>query len=127
MLFAAAVLFAPVPFFMIVVGGFIPLAAIIYMFLEGLLVAIPKGSAEGFYMLGIFLLHIVILGGLLLLLTWIVSKLLFRWFSPAVAKVIIGLLVVALAVSSLFQIYRLPGHNSAPPANIIKVISEFDS
>ena len=67
-LFAAAVLFAPVPFFMIVVGGFIPLAAIIYMLLEGFIVAIPKGSAEGFYMLGIFILHIIIFGGLLLLL-----------------------------------------------------------
>ena len=126
-LFAAAVLLAPVPFFMIVVGGLIPLSAIIYMSVLGIVVAIPKGTAEGFYMLGMLLPHILIFGGLLYLLAWLVAKLLFRFFIPAIAQAVVWVLVVVLAVSSFFEIYRLPGHNSAPPANVVKLVSEFAS
>jgi len=64
-LFAAFLLTVPVPFFMIVVGGTVPTVWILYSAIRGLLIAIPKFSMEAFWMLAIFWVHIVILGGLL--------------------------------------------------------------
>jgi len=37
----------------------------------------------------------------------------------------VGILVVMLLVASTFTIYRLPGHNSAPPADIFRILKAF--
>jgi hypothetical protein len=64
-LFAALILTVPVPYFMVVVGGIVPTFYIIYLAVHGLIVALPKFTAEGFWMLGILWAHVVILAGLL--------------------------------------------------------------
>lgn len=66
-LFTVSVLTVPVPYFMVVVGGLVPTFWIIYFSIQGLIVAIPKFSAEGFWMLGNLWAHVMILGGLLYL------------------------------------------------------------
>ena len=121
-LFATFLLTVPAPYFMIVVGGLVPTAWIIYLAIQGLIVALPKFTAEGFWMLGILWAHVIILAGLLYLFAAGISWLLFRLFSARYATFGVIGLIIALFVSSAFEIYRIPGHNSAPPANLFRLI-----
>lgn len=124
-LFAALLLVVPVPYFMLVVGGTVPTFCIIYLAVHGLIVALPKFTAEGFWMLGILWAHVVILGGLLYVAAAGINWLLFRFLSYRYALVVVFGLMVALFVASTFEIYRVPGHNSAPPANIFRIYKGF--
>ena len=126
-LFAALLLTVPVPYFMLVVGGIVPTFCIIYLAVHGLIVALPKFTAEGFWMLGILWAHVVILGGLLYVVATGINWLLFRFLSYRYALVVLFSLMVALFVASTFEIYRVPGHNSAPPANIFRIYKGFFS
>ena len=70
MLFAAFILMVPVPYYMLVVGGIVPTFLIIFIAVRGLIVALPKFTAEGFWMLTILWAHVVILGGILYLVAY---------------------------------------------------------
>jgi hypothetical protein len=85
----------------------------------------PKFTAEGFWMLGILWAHVVILGGLLYVSAAGINWLLFRFIPYRYALVVVLGLIVALFVASGFEIYRAPGHNSAPPANIFRIYKGF--
>jgi hypothetical protein len=124
-LFAALLLTVPVPYFMVVVGGIVPTFYIIYIAVHGLIVALPKFTAEGFWMLGILWAHVVILGGLLYVAAAGITWLLFSFLPHRYALVIVFGLIVALFVASTLEIYRVPGHNSAPPANIFRIYKGF--
>jgi hypothetical protein len=124
-LFAALLLTVPVPYFMVVVGGIVPTFYIIYLAVHGLVVALPKFTAEGFWMLGILWAHVVILGGLLYVAAAGIAWLLFRFLPHRHALVVVFGLIFALFGASTFEIYRVPGHNSAPPANILRIYGGF--
>jgi hypothetical protein len=124
-LFAALLFAMPVPYFMLVVGGMVPTFCIIYLAVQGLIVALPKFTAEGFWMLSILWAHVVILGGLLYVAATGITWLLFRFLPYRYALVVVLGLIVALFVASAFEIYRVPGHNSAPPANIVRIYKGF--
>lgn len=121
-LFITFLLTVPVPFVMVVVGGLIPTFFIMYLAVLGLIVALPKFTGEGFFMLGILWAHVVVLGGLLYLLAAGITRVLFRLFPGRYAASVVGILIVTLLVASTFTIYRMPGHNSAPPANIFRIL-----
>ncbi|HBX42773.1 MAG TPA: hypothetical protein DEH27_02720 [Deltaproteobacteria bacterium] len=125
MLFVAFPATVPVPFYMLVVGGVVPTLCIIVLAVQGLVVALPKFTGEGFFLLGILWAHIAILGGLLYLAASGISRGLFRVFSKRYAPVAVAFLILALLVASTFDIYRIPGHNSAPPANIVRIFQGF--
>jgi hypothetical protein len=109
---------------MIVVGGVVPLAWTLVFFLRGAIVAIPKGTAEGFYMLAILLAHLLVIGGALYVLSAVVGRLL-RWtLRHRTALIVAGLFTIDGAVASWFDIYHIPGHNSAPPANLLRLLAE---
>ena len=120
-LFAALLLAVPVPYFMLVVGGIVPTFCIIYLAVHGLIVALPKFTAEGFWMLSILWAHVLILGGLLYVAAAGITWLLLRFLPYRYALVVVIGLIVALFAASAFEIYRLPGHNSAAPANIFGI------
>lgn len=120
-LFTAFLLTVPVPYFMIIVGGFVPAAGILYFAVSGLIVALPKFTAEGFWMLGILWAHVFILGGFLYGVASGITWFLFRIFPEKHARIVILFLVFVLFVVSTFEIYRVPGHNSAPPADIFRI------
>lgn len=124
-LFAVFLLAVPVPYYMVVVGGTVPTICILYLAVRGLLVALPKFTAEGFLMFGILWTHVVILGGLLYLGAIGISRFLFRVFPERLAWTFVLLAVVALLVAANFEIYRVPGHNSAPPADIFRISRAF--
>jgi hypothetical protein len=127
LLFAVFLLAVPVPYYMVVVGGLLPPFCILYIAVHGLLVALPKFTMEGFVILGILWAHVVIFGGLLYLGATGISWVLFRVFPPRFALTVVFLMIVALLVAANFEIYRVPGHNSAPPADIFRIIREFIS
>jgi hypothetical protein len=124
MLFVALLLTMPVPYFMLVVGGIVPTLCLISLAVHGLFVAVPKLTAEGFWMLGILWGHVVILGGLLygvaVSLTWF----LFRVMPARYALLMTMALIISLFVVSSFEIYRVPGHHHAPPANLRHILHE---
>ncbi len=124
-LYAAFLLTVPVPYFMLVAGGIVPTFCIIYLAVHRLFVALPKFTAEGFWILGILWAHVVILGGLLYVSAAGINWLLFRFLPHRYALVIVFGLIVALFAASTFEIYRVPGHNSAPPANIFRIFKGF--
>lgn len=124
-LFTAFLLTVPVPYIMLVVGGIVPTFCIIYLAVNGSVVALPKFTAEGFWILGILWLHVLIFGGLLYVVARAINWFLFRLLPVRYALLIIGALIIALFVTSSFEIYRLPGHNSAPPANLFRILREF--
>jgi hypothetical protein len=119
--FAVFLITMPVPYFMIVVGGLVPMFFILFLALQGLIVALPKFTTEGFWMLGILWAHVVILGGLLYVIAYGITWFLFKILPRRYALFVVLGLVAALFVASTFEIYRLPGHNSSPPANIIRI------
>lgn len=121
-LFAAFLLTVPVPFFMIVVGGLVPTVWILYVSIRGLFVAVPKFTLEGFWMLGILWAHILILGGLLYVAAAGITWVLFRVLGVRFGRLVVIALIIALCVASTFEIYRVPGHNSSPPANILRIL-----
>ncbi len=124
-LLTAFVSFIPVPFFMLVVGGLVPLAAIGHFAIQGIVIGLPKLTLEAFFMVGILLIHVLVFGVLLYLAANLIARLLFWMLPPRAALVVVLTIVVALFAISLFEVYRLPGHNSAPPANILRVFREF--
>jgi len=125
MLFVAFLATVPVPFYMLVVGGLVPTLCIIFVAVRGLVVALPKFTGEGFFMLGILWAHIAILGGILYLVASGISWGLFRVFPRRYAPIAVAVLILALLVASTFDIYRIPGHNSAPAANILRIYKGF--
>ena len=125
MLFAVFLLVVPVPYYMVVVGGVAPTFCILYIAVRGLLVALPKFTMEGFAILGILWAHVLIFGGLLYLGANGISWVLFRVFSPRFALTVVFLIIVALLVMANFEIYRVPGDNSAPPAGLFRIIRAF--
>ena len=106
---------------MVVVGGIVPTFWIIYISIQGTIVAIPKFTGDGFAMLAILWAHVVILGGILYLIVAGINWLLFRLLPQRYALALIFGLIVVLFAASTFEIYRVPGHNSAPPANILRI------
>ena len=124
-LFAAFLLAVPVPFYMLVVGGLVPAFCIILLAIQGLIVALPKFTTEGFWMLGILWAHVLVLGGLLYVVAAGITWCLFHVFPHRIALFLVIGLIVALSVASTFEIYRLPGHNSAPPANIFRIFKDM--
>jgi hypothetical protein len=124
-LFMTSFLTVPVPFFMLVVGGIVPTVYTTYLAIQGLVVALPKFTTEGFWMLGILWAHVLILGGLLYVAAVGTTWVLFRLFPHRFALLSVVLLIVALLVLSIFEIYRVPGHNSSPPANLFRIFSDM--
>ncbi|MGH7902220.1 MAG: hypothetical protein ACRENZ_10835 [Thermodesulfobacteriota bacterium] len=124
-LFSALLLTVPVPYFMIVIGGLVPTFYIIYIAVYGLFVALPKFTAEGFWMLGILWAHVAILGTILYLMAGGISWLLFRILPPRYGLLTVIVLIIALFILSTFEIYRSPGHNSSPPANIFQILNSL--
>lgn len=114
-----------ISYFMLVVGGIVPTFCIIYLAVHGLIVALPKFTAEGFWMLGILWAHVIILGGILYVAAAGITWLLFRFLPYRYALAVVLGLIVVLFVASTFEIYRVPGHNSAPPANIFRIYKGF--
>ena len=121
-LFIVFLITIPVPYIMIVVGGLVPMFFILFLAVQGLIVALPKFTTEGFVMLGILLAHVAIIGGLLYVIAYGINWFLFKIFPRRYALFVVLGLVVALLLLSTFEIYRLPGHNSSPPANIFGII-----
>jgi hypothetical protein len=110
---------------MVVVGGIVPPFFLIYLAVRGLITALPKFTAEGFFMLGILWAHVVILGGILYLFAAGITWVLFRALPLRYAHGVIMVLSVTLFVAATFAIYRVPGHNSAPPADIFRFLKVF--
>jgi hypothetical protein len=125
MLFAVFLLTVPVPYYMVVVGGIVPPFFLIYLAVRGLITALPKFTAEGFFMLGILWTHVVILGGILYLLATGITWVLFRALPARYAMGVVVALSVTLFAAATFAIYRAPGHNSAPPADIFRFLKVF--
>jgi hypothetical protein len=120
-LFVVLLLTVPVPYYMLVVGGIVPTMFIVFISVQGLIIALPKFTAEGFSMLGILWVHVLILGSLLYLAAHVITRLMFYFMPDRYALWVVICLIVALFMTSTFEIYRMPGHNSAPPANILRV------
>ena len=95
------------------------------MTVQGFVTAMPKWSWEAFAMLSIMTVHLVIFTPLLFLAAAVVTRVVFWVLAPRKAMLVILIGVAALFVAASYDIYRLPGHNSAPPANLADVASEY--
>jgi hypothetical protein len=125
LLFVTYLFTLPAPFFLIVVGGLIPTAATLFVAVKGLIVALPKGTSEGFFMLGMLAAHVVFLPLLCYLIAAGVARLIFWVLRPRFATIAVVACILAMFAAGSFAIYRLPGHNSMPPANLWDVFFEF--
>jgi hypothetical protein len=125
MLFSVFLLTVPVPYYMVVVGGIVPPFFLVYHAVRGLIVALPKFTAEGFFMLGILWTHVVIVGGILYLIAAGITWVLFRALPARYALGMVVALSVTLFVAATFPIYRVPGHNSAPAADLFHFLNVF--
>ncbi len=121
---AGFLLTVPVPFFLVVAIGLVPLSYILFLAVQGLVVDLQKFTADGFWMLGILWAQVLILGGLLYAIASGITGLLFRFLPHRVALSVVFVLIAALFVASAFEIYRLPHHNYQKPANIFRVIKD---
>jgi len=68
----------------------------------------------------------VILGGDLYVAARGIHWSLFRVLPQRIAKVLVFTLIAALVLmAAFFEVYRVPGHDVAPPANIFRFMKEF--
>jgi hypothetical protein len=125
MLFGVSLFTVPVPYFMLVVGGLVPTAAIIALTVHGSIVFLTKFTLEGVWMLGILWAHVALFGGLLYALSTAITWMLFRFFPTGVSLACVAVLALVFLVASTFEIYREPGHNSVPPADILRILKGF--
>jgi hypothetical protein len=124
-LFGVSLLSVPVPYFMVVVGGMVPTAAIIALAAYGSIVFLTKLALEGVWMLGILWAHVALFGGILYALSAAVTWVVFRFFPAGVSTAFVAVLAAVLLLASTFEIYRQPGHNSAPPADLFGILKGF--
>jgi hypothetical protein len=124
-LFGVSLVTVPVPYFMVVVGGIVPTAAIMALAAHGSVVFLTKLTLEGVWMLGILWAHVALFGGLLYAVSAVLTGLLFRVFPAGVSVACVAVLAVVLLLASTFEIYRQPGHNSAPPADLFGIVKGF--
>jgi hypothetical protein len=110
---------------MVVVGGIVPTAAIMALAAHGSVVFLTKLTLEGVWMLGILWAHVALFGGLLYAVSAVLTGVLFRVFPAGVSVACVAVLAVVLLLASTFEIYRQPGHNSAPPADLFGIVKGF--
>jgi hypothetical protein len=103
-LFAVSVLVAPVPFFILFLGGFVPLPFTCAFFLRGL----TTGDGA-FLWVGILGVHVLIDGGIVYAAAAVVSRLLFALFPMRVAVRAVGFVIAVEAVATFLPIYALEG------------------
>ena len=106
LLFTVFFVTAPVPYFMFVVGGLLPLSAILYLDSTGVL---------GFKLFNT--LHLLIYGPLLYLAAKLIARWLFSLSPPARTAGLVAF-VVSFVVIAFAPIYGV-GHSSYQPANIV--------
>ena len=97
---------APVPYFMFVIGGLLPLSAILYL---------DSTGALGFKLFNT--LHLLIYSPLLYLAAKLVSRWLSAFSSPTRTAGLIAFVVLFVAIA-FAPIYGI-GHSSYQPANIV--------
>lgn len=117
-MFTAFVLFVPVPYYMIVAGGIVTTAWKAYLSVQGLFIALPKFTVEGFWLLLIVWTHTFLFAGILYVAAHVLTWLLFLVLSRRSAYITVFVLIAVLIWASTYEIYRMPGHNSSPPGNI---------
>jgi hypothetical protein len=66
-------------------------------------------------------------GGILYLAANGITWVLFRILSSRYALLVVIGLMVGWVVASTFEMYRMPGHNSAPPANIFRIVMSLET
>ncbi|UCF57162.1 MAG: hypothetical protein JSW15_01365 [Deltaproteobacteria bacterium] len=121
-LFSVFLLIVPVPFYLVVVGGLVPTVFSIFLSLMAIAAVITKHDKESLYMLIILAPQAALFSSLFYFIAWAVSRVLRRVIPKRfMAAVVVGI-VMAFVAASVFDIYRLPGHNSSPPGNILNIL-----
>jgi hypothetical protein len=110
---------------MVVVGGIVPTAAIMALAAHGSIVFLTKLTLEGVWMLGILWAHVALFGGLLYALSTAIAWIVFRVFPAGASLACVAVLSAVLLLASTFEIYREPSHNSAPPADLFRIVKGF--
>lgn len=121
-LFPVFLITVPVPFYLVVVGGMVPTGVSIFLSLMAIAALITEHDKQSLYILVILGFQAALFSSLFYLIAWAVSRLLCRVIPERfMAAVVVGI-AMAFFAASLFTIYRLPGHNSAPPGNILDIL-----
>jgi hypothetical protein len=120
-LFAASVLFAPVPFWMLFVGGLVPLVSIAVYFIVELVGSLAQGGEAVVIFAGIFAAHVVVDSLLLYLLSALVCGVLFRLLPTRAAVYAVYPLIVGELAASFSPIYMLVGEHNTDMFNIWSV------
>ena len=125
-LFAASLLFAPMPFSMLFVVGLVPLSWTIDYFLRMIMVT-PRGVGAGETPLVAVILavHLIVDGGLLYLLWTVICRLLFRFFPGRAATSAVVLLLSGQVIASFFPVYLLAGEHDTDVVPLMRVWQEL--
>jgi hypothetical protein len=121
-LFSVFLLTVPVPFYLVVVGGLVPTVFSIFFFLMAIAAVITKHDKQSLYILVIVGLQAAMFSSLFYFIAWGVSRVLCRVIPKRFIASFVVSIVMAFFAASVFDIYRLAGHNSAPPGNIFNVL-----
>jgi hypothetical protein len=121
-LFSVFLLTVPVPFYLVVVGGLVPTGVSIFFSLMAIAAVITKHDKQSLYMLVILGLQAALFSSLFYFIAWAVSRLLCRVIPERLMAAVVVGIAMAFFAASVFTIYRLPGHNSAPPGNVLDIL-----
>lgn len=121
-LFSVFLLIVPVPFYLVVVGGLVPTVFSIFLSLMAIVAVITKHDRESLYILIILGIQAALFSSIFYLIAWAVSRLFNRFIAKRVMTAVVVGIVMVLSIASLFDIYRLPGHNSGRPGNILNIL-----
>lgn len=121
-LFSVFLIIVPVPFYLVVVGGLVPTAFSIFLSLMAIAAVVTKHDKQSLYMLVILGFQAALFSSLFYFVAWAVSRLLCRVIPKRFMAAVVVSIVMGFFAASVFEIYRLPGHNSAPPGNILNIL-----
>ena len=121
-LFSVFLLVVPVPFYLVVVGGLVPTAFSIFLSLMAIAAVVTKHDKQSLYMFVLLCFQAALFSSLLYFVAWAVSRLLYRVIPKRFMAAVVVSIVMVFFAASIFEIYRLPGHNSAPRGNILNIL-----
>jgi cell shape-determining protein MreD len=100
----------------------VPTGVSIFFSLMAIAAVITKHDKQSLYMLVILGLQAALFSSLFYFIAWAVSRLLCRVIPERLMAAVVVGIAMAFFAASVFNIYRLPGHNSAPPGNILDIL-----
>jgi hypothetical protein len=123
-LFVASVFVVPIPYCVLFIVGWVPLACTVAWCLS-IVVFGPFDVREALFALLVLVVHVAVDGTILSLAAMLITTLIFRLLPARLAMSVVALFIASGLVASSFPIYSVSGEHSSDVMNISGTWKQF--